>query len=236
YTDRVVVPQNVSASALVEAVVRARDKYKGGGEPTAFMTRSVLNDMLLLKDKMGRRLYRNKAELASELEVREIVVVPILEDAVTDQGDLLMILVNLADYSVGTDKGGQITTFDDFDIDFNQYKYLIEGRMSGALTSHKTAQVVVRASGATLVTPEAPTFVPATGVITVPNKTGVGYFIDDEQLTAGAQDAIAAGTTVEGVSRPATGYALPHHTDTDREFTRPERPSTSHLVHIQALQ
>ena len=222
YTDRVIVPANVSASSLIEQVIRARENYKGSGEPTAFMTRSVLNDMLLLKDKMGRRLYRNKAELASELEVRDIIVVPILEDATTEDGDLLMILVNLADYSIGTDKGGRITTFEDFDIDFNQHKYLIEGRMSGALTSHKSAQVVVRASGATVVTPQVPTFNPTTGVITIPNQTGVLYFMDDEELEAGAQDAIAAGTTVEVEARPDTGYAFPHNTDADWEFTRPE--------------
>jgi len=221
YTDVLVVPANVSGEAMVEAVIRGRENYKGKGQPDAYMTRSVLNDMLLVKDKMGRRLYRNRAELASELEVNEIVLVPVLEDQHTDDGDILMILVNLADYSVGTNKGGEITKFSDFDIDVNQEKLLIEGRMSGALTEHKTAQVVVRQAG-TLVDPDVPTFNTSTGVLTVPNETGVVYKNQDTDatLTAGAQSAIAAGASVSVVAVPATGYYFPHNTDADWTFTR----------------
>jgi hypothetical protein len=221
YTDVVVVAANIAPDAIVEAVVRARDNYKGAGNPTMFTYRSVLNDMLLLKDGMGRRLYRNRAELAAELEVSDIVEVPVMEDATTDDGDLIMILVNLSDYSIGSTRGGEITTFDDFDIDFNQYKYLIEGRMSGALTKHKTAQVVVRTAG-TLATPAVPTFVPATGVVTIPTVTGVIYKNQGTgaTLSAGAQTAIPSLTTINIVAVPAATYHFPHNFDADWAFTR----------------
>ena len=222
YTDSVSVPANVSGTALVEAVIRARETYQGAGEPTAFMTRSVMNDMFLTKDNLGRRYYNSRAELANALEVSSIVLVPVMEGATTDGGDLLMILVNLSDYSIGSTRGGEITTFDDFDIDYNQYKYLIEGRMSGALTKHKTAQVIVRASG-TLVTPTAPTFVPATGVVTIPTVAGVTYKnkVTDVTLAAGAQTAIASGATLSVEAVPNAGYNFPHNFDADWDFTRP---------------
>jgi Phage capsid family/Caudovirus prohead serine protease len=221
YTDVVSVPANVGGSSLVEAIVRARENYKGSDNPTAFMTRSVLNDMLLVKDTTGRRLYRNTAELAAELEVREIVLVPVMEGAMTDDGDLLIILVNLSDYAIGSTRGGEITTFDDFDIDYNQYKYLIEGRMSGALTKHKTAQVIVREAG-TKVTPTAPTFVPATGVVTIPSVTGAVYKnqTTDAVLTAGAQTALTPGQTLSVKVQPTAGYYFPHNFDTDWDFTK----------------
>ena len=221
YTDVVTVPANVGGSSLVEAVIRARESYKGSGEPTAYMTRNVLNDMLLVKDKLGRRLYRNRAELAAELEVSNIVLVPVMEGHKTDDGDMLMFLVNLSDYTVGSTRGGEITKFDDFDIDYNQYKYLIEGRMSGALTKHKSAQVIVRTAG-TMVTPTVPTFVASTGVVTIPSITGVTYKNQetDVTLTAGAQAAIVAGATISIVAVPNTGYYFPHNFDADWDFTR----------------
>jgi len=223
YTDVVDLPANISPEALVETVIRSRELYKGAGNPDAFMTRSILNDMLLQKDKMGRRLYRNRTELAAELEVNSITDVPAMEGVTRDEGEIQILLVNLSDYSVGTTKGGEISTFDDFDIDYNQYKYLIEGRMSGALTKHKTAQVFVRADG-TLVTADltAPTFNTSTGVLTVPTQTGVVYrnAETDAVLTAGAQTAIAAGASVEVEAVPATGYYFEHNIDTDWSFTR----------------
>jgi HK97 family phage prohead protease len=221
YTDVVVVAANVDPSSMVEAVIRARENYEGAGNPTMFTTRSIVNDMLLQKDKMGRRLYRNRGELAAELEVDEIVDVPVMADAMTDDGDLLAVFVNLSDYSIGSTRGGEVTTFDDFDIDFNQYKYLIEGRMSGALTKHKTAQVLVRAAG-TSATPEVPTFVNATGVVTIPTVTGVEYHdqSDDSVLTAGAQTALSVGETLSVVAVPTAGYYFPHNIDADWDFTR----------------
>jgi HK97 family phage prohead protease len=220
YTDVVSVPANVSGEDMVEAVLRNRQYYKGNA-PTAYMTTSVMTDMLLAKDNLGRRYYNSKSELASALAVQDIIEVPVMEGVQRDGAELLMIIVNLSDYSVGSTRGGEITTFDDFDIDYNQYKYLIEGRMSGALTKAKTAQVIIRGAG-TLVTPTAPTFVTSTGVLTVPSVTGVTYKnqLTGATLTAGAQTAIAAGASVSVVAVPNTGYYFPHNFDADWTFTR----------------
>jgi hypothetical protein len=221
YTHRVVLPANVSGDALVEAILRARPKYRGSGRPTLFLTEELLTDVMLAKDKMGRRLYNSEADLLSALRVGAVQTVDAMEDTSTDGGDLLGVLVNLADYTVGADRGGNVSMFDDFDIDYNQYKYLIETRMSGALTKFKSAQAYVRSAG-TLVTPSVPTFAPTTGVLTVPSQTGVVYTNDDTgtTLTAGPQTAIAAGTSVTVNAEPANGYYFPHNTDTDWTFTR----------------
>lgn len=132
----------VIADATIEAAIRARKDYKGTGNPTFFTTADVLTDMLLLKDGMGRRLYNTTGELATALRVSSIVEVPVMEGLKRTVGEgasakeypLLGIIVNLSDYNVGADKGGAINLFDDFDIDYNQMKYLIETRISGALT------------------------------------------------------------------------------------------------------
>lgn len=131
----------IIADATIEAAIRARKDYKGTGNPTFFTTADVLTDMLLLKDGMGRRLYNTTGELATALRVSSIVEVPVMEGLKRTVGEgasakeypLLGIIVNLADYNVGADKGGAINLFDDFDIDYNQMKYLIETRISGAL-------------------------------------------------------------------------------------------------------
>lgn len=222
YTDVVTVPAGVGAQDLVEAVLRARKNYLGTGQPTAFMTTDVYTDMVLAKDGMRRRLYRNKAELAAELNVSDIVEVPVMEGLERDGGEVLMILVNLSDYAVGATQGGEITKFDQFDIDRNQQKYLIEGRFSGALTKHKTAQVIVRAGG-TEVTPAVPTFNAGTGVVTIPNTANVVYRNQDTNvaLVAGPQNAIAQGATFSVVAEPADGFYFPHNFDADWNFTRP---------------
>lgn len=226
YTDVVSVPANVSATAIITNVLRARPKYKGVGQPTAFCTEDVLTDLLLIEDKMGRRKYEDEVSLARAMRVKEFIPVEVMQDHQTDDGDLLIVLVNLSDYVVGTDRGGQISTFEDFDIDFNQHKYLIEGRMSGALMKHKRAQVVVRATGTLVNTASGfvPTFVPATGVVTIPSKTGVVYKNQetDATLTAGAQTALTPGQTLTVMALPAAGYYFPHNIDTDFEYTRPE--------------
>ena len=132
----------VIADAVIDAVIRARKDYKGSGNPTFFTTADFLTDMLLLKDGMGRRLYNTVGELATALRVRDIVEVPVMEGLtrVVNEGEvneksypLVGIIVNLQDYNIGADKGGAINLFDDFDIDYNQMKYLIETRISGAL-------------------------------------------------------------------------------------------------------
>jgi hypothetical protein len=221
YTDVVSVPANISGNDLVEAVLRARHFYKGNA-PTAYMTTQVMMDMLLAKDSLKRRYWNTKAELASALAVTEIVEVPIMEDVMRDGAEVLILLVNLADYAVGSTKGGEITRFDDFDIDYNQYKYLIEGRMSGALTQHKRAQVILRGSG-TLATPTVPTFNSGTGVVTIPTVTGVTYKnqVTDATLSAGAQTALDPGESLSVVATPNTGYYFPHNFDADWTFTRP---------------
>ncbi len=131
------------AEAILDEAVRARKQYKGSGNPTFFTTEDVLTEALLLKDGIGHKLYKSEAEVATAMRVREIVTVEPMEGHQIEVGatkyDLIGVIVNLNDYNVGADRGGQDTMFDDFDIDFNQYKYLIEGRMSGALVKPYSA-------------------------------------------------------------------------------------------------
>lgn len=222
YTHKVVIPANVQGDAFVEQVLRNRTVYRGRGNPTMFCTEAFLTDLLLVKDKLGRRLYPTTTELATALRVSNIVTVDVMESKKVNGGDLIAVLVNLSDYTVGADRGGQVSMFDDFDIDFNQYKYLIEGRMSGCLTKYKTAIAFTRGSG-TLVTPQQPTFVPSTGVVTIPNQTGVVYRNKEtgNVLTAGAQPALAAGSSVEVEWVPATGYYFQNNLDNDQVYSRP---------------
>lgn len=135
------------SEAMIDAFLRARVNYKGSGTPTLFTTTGMVVEFMLLRDKMGRKLYETKASLAAALGVSEIVEVEVMDNAtrVDDEGtelSLIGIIVNLQDYTVGADRGGQISMFDDFDIDYNQYKYLLETRISGALTKIKSAVVV----------------------------------------------------------------------------------------------
>lgn len=121
---------------MTTAVLKARKNYKGAGNPTFYTTEDTLTDLLLLKDKIGHRLYKNEAEVAQALRVKEIVTVPQMEGMKGKLGgEFIGIIVNLADYTVGADKGGAVNMFDDFDIDYNQQKYLIETRCSGAMTT-----------------------------------------------------------------------------------------------------
>lgn len=156
YTDKLVVPAGTTGIDLVDAVLEGREPYEGTN-PTAYMTRKTMNEMLLARTGNEKvRHFRTRADLAAELDVDSIVLVPILKDAVVNttvggvaaDRDLLMIIVNMSDYAVGQTRGGEITTFEDFDIDVNQHKYLIETRCSGALMKHKTAQVVLRTKAA----------------------------------------------------------------------------------------
>lgn len=220
YAHQIVVASNVTGDAFVEAIVRARMYYKGSGNPTMFCAEAILTDLLLVKDKLGRRIYATEQELASALRVEKIVPVPIMDGETTTGGELLAIIVNLADYTIGADKGGALSMFDDFDIDYNQFKYLIETRLSGALTKHKTALVISRAVG-TLVAPDAPTFNEETGVVTIPSKTGVNYFMDGLPVTSGAQTAIDEGTTVEVTAAAATDYYFSANTTASWTFARP---------------
>ena len=145
---------NTRADKFIDAEVRAQADYTGAGNPTLFIDQSVYADMLLMKDRNGRRIYTSTSELATALLVNEIVPVPVMknktrtvttgtgQDAVTTNRTLLGIVVNLSDYNVGADKGGAVALFDDFDIDYNANKYLIETRMSGALVTPRSAIIM----------------------------------------------------------------------------------------------
>lgn len=135
---------NEKSNALVDAAVRARKDYRGSGNPAFYASTDVINDMLLSRDKMGRRMYANEQDLAAAIRVSKIVEVPVLEgvsrtDEETKKHELLGLIVNLADYTIGSDKGGELNFFDDFDIDFNKEKYLMETRVSGCLTKPYSA-------------------------------------------------------------------------------------------------
>lgn len=134
------------ASDFIDEVVRGMAEYKGSGSPVCFMTEALLTECLLLKDKNGIRIYKDTNEIATAMRVSRIVTVPVMEGLTRTSGSdtltLKAIVVNLNDYNVGADKGGSINMFDDFDIDYNQQKYLIETRCSGALTKPHSAIVL----------------------------------------------------------------------------------------------
>lgn len=122
------------AKAFIRAAIKARKDYKGSGNPALYTTEDLLTDMLLLTDANGRDLYDSVEKLAKKLRVSKIVTVPVMEGLTSTDGNALMgLIVNLTDYNIGADKGGAINMFEDFDIDYNQQKYLIETRCSGAL-------------------------------------------------------------------------------------------------------
>lgn len=131
------------AKEFIKSVIKSRKNYKGSGEPTLYTTEDVLTDCLLLEDTTGRVIYDSVEKLRNTLRVKEIVTVPVMEGlsrmSGSDNLDLMGIIVNLKDYKVGADKGGAINMFDDFDIDYNQQKYLIETRCSGALVKPYSA-------------------------------------------------------------------------------------------------
>lgn len=129
--------------AFIKQVIRSRKEYRGSGTPVMFTTEDALTEMLLLEDNMGRTLYADEAALARKLRVSKIVTVPEMEGRKGAKGgNLAAVIVNLADYTVGADKGGAVSMFDDFDIDYNAMKYLIETRCSGALTTPYSAMAI----------------------------------------------------------------------------------------------
>lgn len=151
------------SSKIIDSAVRARKDYKGSGSPKMFATNEVITDMLLAKDTLGRRLYKDEAELKAALRVSDIVEVPVMEGVTRTTGEganaktfrALAIIVNPADYTLGADKGGAVSLFDDFDIDYNQMKYLIETRCSGALTlPYSAIALEVETTGESVETPD----------------------------------------------------------------------------------
>lgn len=132
--------EDAKARSFIKQVIRARKDYKGSGNPDLYTTEDMLTSMLLLTDTTGRDLYTDETQLAKKLRVNEIITVPVMEGVKgVNGGDLMGIVCNLSDYNVGADKGGAVNMFEDFDIDYNQEKFLIETRCSGALTKPYSA-------------------------------------------------------------------------------------------------
>ena len=212
---------NSSVSEIIDAIINHRKFWKGTGLPVMYTTETYISMFLLLKDTVGRRIYKSLDEVASELRVSSIVAVEAMESS----SDIVAILVNPADYVLGADKGGAISMFDDFDIDYNQYKYLIETRVSGALTKLKSAMVVKKvAANLVAVIPAEPGFVTTTGVLTITNQTGVVYKKADGTTVNAAGSpyaAIAAGATLVINATPATGYYFPSSENDSWTFVRP---------------
>lgn len=207
---------SADATDLVDSLVRYRRHYKGSGNPDFFTSEDTLASLLLSKDEIGRRLYPTVSDLAAALRVRKVIAVEVFDT----EPDLLGIMVNLTDYVVGSDKGGAVSLFDDFDIDYNQFKYLIETRLSGALVRPKSAVVVRRAEDAdTLVMPTAPTYNGTTGVITIPTNTGVVY---ESPLgtTVTEPITVASGESVTVFAVPATGYYFATNVNDEWTFER----------------
>jgi hypothetical protein len=189
--------------AALDAVVLNRQFYKGSGNPTLYTSETFVSRCLVLRDADGHRMYRTEGDLAAEMRVSRIVTVEIFDD----YPDIIGIMVNLRDYVVGMDRGGQTTMFDDFDIDYNQYKYLIETRMCGALTKPRSAMVLLEgASGDTGVVPEAPTYDPDTFTVTVPSQTGVTMVDQDGNTVAAGDTVLTAGQYLRLTAVPDTGY------------------------------
>jgi HK97 family phage prohead protease len=201
-----------SADEIVDGIVSGMRFYRGTGNPVLYTTMPYLSRMLLAKDTLGRRLYATQQELAAAMGVSEIITCEVMEQ----QTALIGVIVNLNDYTIGMDRGGQVSMFDFFDIDYNQYKYLMETRMSGALIKYKSALVVKEFSGAggMLAEPAAPTFNADTGVVTIPAFSGLHltYVIvaadgtEGSDLSVGAQTAIAQGAYVVIRAKPASTY------------------------------
>lgn len=150
YTIKVTLPADQNQAQLVDAIMQSQVDYQGTGNPVLLATPQFVAALMVDRDKIQRRFYANRQELADAMGVSGIVDVPVMSNTTDSNGNILRaIVVNLRDYTIGADRGGEVSMFDDFDIDFNQNKYLIETRVSGALTLPKSAIAVFQA-------PEAP--------------------------------------------------------------------------------
>ncbi|HMS83619.1 MAG TPA: hypothetical protein PKD12_08215 [Nitrospira sp.] len=214
----------VYTEALVDELTRSMQFYKGSGSPTLYTTNAVVSKLLTVRNATtGQRLWRTKSDLAAEIGVAAIVEVETMER----RPDIIGIIVNLQDYTFGTDRGGETTFFDDFDIDYNQYKYLYETRLSGALTKIRSAMVIKEATGAspTLVVPASPSFNSSTGAITITNQTGVVYKRSDTNAVvnaAGSPYTIAAGDDLTIYAEPASSsYYFENNIEDEWTFERP---------------
>lgn len=209
YAHKVTLVTNSSVQQKMDHIVRSMDAYKGSGSPVMFTTRAFVSDMLLERDRQGRKLYNTRADLAATLQVSRIIDVEVLEQ----HPEVVSIIVNLSDYTVGADKGAALGMFEDFDIDYNQHKYLMETRISGALTKAKSAIVILREVGI-VVTPLSPSFDSATNTVTYPDTAGVVYRVDGVPVSG--SDVIT--TTTEVDATPATGYSFPNNVNKSWTF------------------
>lgn len=210
---------NSSMHEVVDALILNRSKLKGSGLPTFFTTEYWIARFMLLRDNDNHRMYKTLAELAAELRVSNVIPV----EAMMDDPTIIGILVNPADYVLGADKGGQVNMFDDFDIDYNKEKYLIETRVSGALVKIKSAMVVLATAAANvLATPVAPTFNEETGVLSITNTTGVVYKNGEVVVNAAGSPyaAIAPGASVTIDATAASGYYFANSDVDSWTFTR----------------
>jgi HK97 family phage prohead protease len=202
---------------LVDAAINNRRYFKGSGTPTFYTTEAVIGQFLTVKDNFGRRIYNTLADIAAVLRVKNVVPVEIMERDAT----LVGVMVNLGDYTLGADRGGAVTMFDDFDLDYNKLLYLIETRVSGALTIPKAALVFRQtASNSVLVTPTEPAF--DGDDVTVPTITGVVYHqatSGGTVMTTGAPIAVADGVTLHVVATPASGYHFENNAIDEWDFT-----------------
>jgi|RhiMetStandDraft_4_1073278.scaffolds.fasta_scaffold02163_4 hypothetical protein len=212
------VDGDLKSTNLVDEILANMRFYKGSGQPTLYTTLPTVTQMLLARDDMGRRFYRTASELAAELGVDKVVTAEVLED----EADLIGIVVNLADYTVGADRGGEVSFFDDFDIDYNQYKYLIEARSSGALTKIRSALVLVQAAaGASRATPAEPTFDPESSEITITDTTGVTYRRSDTNAAvtaSGSPYLVAEGVDLTIYAVANSGYFFSNNVEDEWTF------------------
>jgi HK97 family phage prohead protease len=208
------------ADEIVDAVTMNRRHYRGSGSPKFFCSDTVLATMLLVKDTLGRRIYKDVTELAAALRVTAIVPVEVFEE----YPELVGIMVDLRDYNIGTNRGGDVSLFDDFDIDYNQYKYLIETRLSGALVKWKAAIVVKQVAAAdVLVTPAVPVQTDD-DTVTITPTTGVTYTAQEEDgtpvtITANAVTLTAGNSPVTVKAAAQAGYYFENNADDEWTFS-----------------
>lgn len=227
YTTTVYTSVDFSSAAdlrndLLETInnlILNRYRYKGSGTPNAYMSELWIGRFLTIRNgTTDERMFKSLADLATEMRVAQIIPVEVMSDV----SDVVAIIVNPRDYIMGSVRGGQLTTFEDFDIDYNQQKFLIETRLCGALVKPKSA-LVLRAPGAsaTLVTPAVPTFDPETGELTITNTTGVVYKHGADTVNnAGSPYTVDPGDTWTITATPSSSsYYFATSDDDEWDFT-----------------
>ena len=205
-------PQGTDWNVLLDTVTQAQEHYMGSGNKTAFMTFRTASKLLTIRDEFGHRVYRNLSEVAGDMDVNKIVRVP---TELFPTG-VLAIVLDLSDYNFGANRGGEVTLFDDFDIDFNQYKYLIETYLSGALVLPYCAQIFVSVESTDVaLVPTAPTV--EDNVITIPTQVGVVYKRTDTGATLSQGSTVNLDPetlkTLKIEATPENGYYFESNSD-----------------------